>query len=191
MKRVLCAVLSAGLCCASLSAIAADADYNWTGPYAGVQAGFVHTSLDSFDSATGLTVGGFGGYNYLVTPQFVVGGDVFFDWNQKRDHDISIGGFSGSASVGTNTYGIDALFGIPVGAGGSHLLPYLKIGYGWASGTGDLSGDANSFRFGLGVEWRLNDMNGLTLQAMHQDFGSDNDGLTNNNITVGYTWHFD
>lgn len=190
MRRSLLAASLVGSLAIPAAVFAAGVGNNWTGAYATAQAGVNNSSANGVSSATGVTLGGVYGYNYTVNPHFVVGGDVYLEWNQESDHDIHGPGYSGSASFGTNAYGFDALFGFPAGDAGN-LLPYVKLGYGGAHGTSDLSGNANAFRYGVGIEWRMSQANGIDFQYTHQDFGSDNAGLTNNNLTVGYTWHFD
>jgi outer membrane immunogenic protein len=184
MKRTLRLAI-AGMLLAPAMAFAAGT-YNWTGLYLGVQGGANNVTLDNFDSATGFTAAAFGGYDFTLAQHFVLGGDLFYEWNQQKSHDFN---FGGTADIGTNVYGVDVLFGFPLGTGGG-FMPYVKAGYGWANGTGDLSGHANSARYGAGVEWRMNDMFGLSFQYMYQNFGSDNSNLTNNNWTVGANWHF-
>lgn len=184
MRHSLRLVLVALLLCPA--AAPAAGPHRWGGVYAGVQLGANNTALDNFESATGLTLAGYAGYMYPFMQHFVLGGDVFYEWNQQRTHNLN---FGGSAKFGTNVYGADVSFGFPLGATGSYM-PYAKVGYGWANGTGQLGGSGNAVRYGAGFEWRLSDVLGLNFQFMHQNFGSSNQGLINNNWTVGANWHF-
>lgn len=160
----------------------------WTGPYAGAQVGINSVSADGLSTEQGLTAGVLGGYNFQLANHFVLGGDVFWDWNQSKSHDVN--GTTFKVDTGTNVYGIDVLAGFPLGDMGA-WMPFAKIGYGWGDPTGDLSGGTQkSVRYGAGVAWRMSDNFSLFAQFMHQNFGSDNGNYTNNNYTVGAGFHF-
>jgi len=72
-------------------------------------------------------------------------------------------------------------------------MPYVKVGYGWATleGKGTSSGTENAVRYGAGIAWMPVRHLSFNVQYMHQNFGSGSaDSLQNNNWTVGATWHF-
>jgi len=178
---------------AAPSAFAADMG-PWSGAYAGGQLGLNQVSSDHTSSENALNLGIYGGYQMQFSRHFVFGGDVFYNWNQKKDHAVynDAGVNVGTANFGTNTYGVDFQGGFPVGSTG-HWMPYVKLGYGWASlqGSGTPSGNENAMRYGVGVAWMPVRHLSFNVQYMHQNFGSGaNDNLQNDNWTVGATWHF-
>jgi opacity protein-like surface antigen len=72
---------------------------NWTGFYFGGAAGFTRQSIDYDNlffngdtSLNGFYGGGFGGYNYHFTPQFLIGGEVGLGFT-SLDRTAQIGGF--------------------------------------------------------------------------------------------------
>ncbi|HEX5313841.1 MAG TPA: porin family protein [Gammaproteobacteria bacterium] len=179
-----------GLLLTPLAALAVGGPMSgWTGAYVGAQAGLNNVSSDQTSSENAVTLGLLGGYDAQVSDHFVLGGDVFYNWNRKKDHSIDNCIGPCTTNYGTNVYGVDLRLGFPIGTSGG-IMPYVKGGYGRANGTGDLSGDSNAWRYGAGIEFRPGDFLGLTLQYMHQNFGSDSDDLTNDNYTVGVNFHF-
>lgn len=160
---------------------------DWNGPYVGVEAGINHTSADSgISTENALNAGALAGYNFQLTQNFALGGDVFYEWNQSKGHNV---GGGQSFDVGTNVYGVDVLAGIPLGDG--TWMPYLKVGYGWADFTGDANvSTQNAMRYGLGVEWRVTQGIGVAFQYMYQKFGSDVANWKNENLTAGVNFHF-
>ena len=166
------------------------AEGSWSGPYIGAQAGVNSTSAShGISSESALNLGLLGGYNYQLTNGVVLGGNLFYEWNEKKSH-----AFPGpmSAKVGTDVYGLDLMAGLPVGQGGA-WLPYVKLGYGWADFTGDGGNGIstqNRSRMGLGVAWRVQPMMDVNVQYMYQKFGGDAADWKNQNYTVGVTWYF-
>ncbi len=166
----------------------------WSGPYAGGQIGVNHVKSDHTSSENALNLGIYGGYQMQFARHFVFGGDVFYNWNQKKDHTLydNSGAPVGTGNYGTTTYGLDLLAGFPVGRM-SAWMPYVKVGYGWGKlhGNGTSSGSEHAGRYGLGVAWKFTRNLSLNAQFMHQNFGgSGNDNLQNNDWTIGATWHF-
>lgn len=179
---------------AAPSAFAANTTGPWSGAFAGGQLGLNQVSSDHTSSENALNLGIYGGYQMQFARHFVLGGDVFYNWNQKKDHAVynDAGTHVGTANFGTNTYGIDFLGGFPVGSM-SHWMPYVKLGYGWANlqGSRTSSGSENAVRYGAGIAWMPIRHLSFNVQYMHQNFGSGaNDNLQNDNWTVGATWHF-
>ncbi|MGH8273528.1 MAG: porin family protein [Gammaproteobacteria bacterium] len=163
----------------------------WTGPYVGIQAGLNRTSVDGFSSANAFTVGIHVGYDAQLSEHFVVGGDVFYEWNQNKDHSTCISGAGcGSFNFGSNVYGVEGKIGFPLGLAGN-FMPYVKLGYSHLDVTGDnVSGSDNALRYGVGVEWMLGESTGLTFQYMRGKYGDDVGNWKNNNFTVGVNFHF-
>ena len=176
----------AGLILMPAMALAA-APSEWTGAYVGGQVGWTKTNVDLFSSENALNIGVFGGYNYQVSAHFVVGGDLFYEWNQKKKH--SFGGGIGTSDFGSEVYGVDGLVGFPVGEQGN-FMPYLKVGYGHLKATGDASGSENDMRYGAGLQWRLSNPFSLSVQYMYQKLGSSSGNWKNETFAVGATYHF-
>lgn len=178
-------VATALLAIAPVFALAAT---DWSGAYAGAQAGINHTTAgNSISNENALDAGVLAGYNFRLAPMFVLGGNAFFEWNQSKGHNVS--GAGPTFDVGTNVYGVDVLAGIPIAEG--VWLPYIKVGYGWADFTGDANvGTQDAVRYGLGVEWRVAERIGVAFQYMYQKFGSEVSNWKNENFTAGVNFHF-
>lgn len=161
-----------------------DADaYQWAGPYVGAQLGLNQSSAYDLGSRDSLTGGILGGYNFAVPTNstaapFIVGGDAFAEFNSQSTHNHSV-------DYGSNAFGVDFKAGYPLGAE-RNFLPYVKVGIGDLSATGDLGGSSTSARVGLGAEYRIRPHLALNGQWMHQDAGH----ITNNNFTVGVNYEF-
>ena len=176
----------AGLIMMPAVALAASPS-DWTGAYVGGQVGWTQTRVDGLSSENALNLGAFGGYNFQVSDHFVVGGDVFYGWNQQKSHTIGVG--PASLHFGSNVYGLDGLLGFPVGEQGQ-LMPYVKIGYGHLEGTGDATGSDNDMRYGAGLEWRLTKPFSISVQYMYQKFGSSSGNWRNETFAFGAIYHF-
>lgn len=163
----------------------------WTGPFVGGQIGVNFISSDNTSSERAFTANIFGGYEVQLSQHLSVGGDLFYEWNNKKTHTITnpnicVGPCT--TNYGSHVYGVDGLVGFPLGMGGS-FKPFFKLGYGRVGGTGDLSGNEWDVRYGAGLEYRAPASNlGFIVQYMYQKFGGDN--FKNNNLTVGVTYHF-
>jgi len=176
---------------ALVSAAAAHAadSAQWTGAYAGGQLQLNTVSADGVSSTTGLGAAIFGGYQMQFSDHFLLGGDLFYQYNQAKNHTVA--GFSGTANLGTKGYGVDVLAGFPVGDTGV-WMPYAKIGYGWlkAHGTNGGSDIEHSLRYGVGVAWMVQRYLSLQAQYMYQQVGGPSRNLKNQNLSVGVTWYF-
>ncbi|MGA7964975.1 MAG: porin family protein [Gammaproteobacteria bacterium] len=159
----------------------------WNGAYVGGQLQLNTVSADYVSTENGLGAAIFGGYQMQFSQHFVLGGDVFYQYNQAKDHTYP----GGKANLGTKGYGVDVLAGFPVGDTGA-WMPYVKVGYGWLSGHGSSSGSStdSSIRYGAGVAWKFHQNLSLQVQYMYQKLGSSNGNLKNNNLSVGVAWHF-
>lgn len=178
----------AGLLAAAPGLAFAQNNGQWTGFYAGAQAGINSSSANSgISTEQALNLGILGGYTFQVANHVVVGGNAFYEWNQGKTHS----GPGGTAKIGTNVYGVDAMVGFPLSQSGA-WMPFVKIGYGWANFTDDASStpSQNAMRYGAGIEWRTSEMLGFTAQYMYQKFGSDVADWQNQNFTVGVNFHF-
>lgn len=171
----------------ALAPALAFAATDWTGAYVGAQAGLNRSTADyGVSSENALDVGVLAGYNFQLTQNFALGGNVFYEWNQSKGHNV---GNAPSFDVGTNVYGVDLLAGVPLGDG--TWMPYVKIGYGWADFTGDANvSTQNDMRYGIGLEWRVTQRIGVAFQYMYQKFGGEVDNWKNQNFTAGVNFHF-
>lgn len=159
----------------------------WTGPYVGGQVGWTQTKTDHFSSENALNLGVLGGYTAQLSEHLTVGGDVFYQWNQQKDHSFSPG--PGTSHFGSTVYGVDGMVGFPVGEMG-RFMPYVKLGYGSLHGTGDASGTESAVRYGAGLAWRLSTPVSVSFQYMHQKFGSSSDNWKNDTFSLGVAYHF-
>ena len=192
MRRLLLAASAIVLVATPYMARAQGSDPSvdaWTGWRAGIQLGVNHNSYDGFGSSSSLATILEGGYDYRVNWHLVVGGDFYSDWNSNTSH--SVDAYPGaSANFGSQSYGVDFLAGFPV----YNFLPYVKVGYGHVSITGDLSGSTSNARYGAGVMWRINPHSALVFQYMYQNASIpspfSNANFKNVNLTVGYDWFF-
>lgn len=155
----------------------------WSGPYVGGQIGFNQSSAYDLDTQTSLTGGVLGGYNIAVPTNgvaapFVLGGDVFAEFNGQSTHDHGV-------DYGSNVVGVDFMAGYPLGYQ-RQFLPYVKVGVGDLSATGDLGGSDTSARVGLGAQYKLRPDLAVAAQWMHQDARH----ITNDNFTVGLNYQF-
>ncbi|MBB5192153.1 OOP family OmpA-OmpF porin [Silvimonas terrae] len=172
---------------ASAHAMSAD---DFTGFYVGGKTG-VNLSrgsggdFDTTQEATA-TVGVEAGYNAEVAKDIIMGVDAFYDYNNKTDHDLKqYPGYSDK--FGSQVYGADLKLGMQF----DRWMPYAKVGYAWAKGTGEENGKADGMHAGLGVEYKLTPNLGLTGEWTASR-ARDDDGakLTNNNFTVGLNYYF-
>jgi outer membrane immunogenic protein len=175
-----------GLCAALMFPVAAlSAPGPWNGPFVGLQAGWNRTSLDHFSSDSTSTFGVYGGYYWQVSRHFVVGPDLFYDWNGDTSHQCECS----SENFGSHVYGIEAIFGFPVGDA-DQFMPYLKVGYAHLGANGDLSGSDNGWRAGGGIAWLFTNFLSLRLQYTYGHYGASVNHWRNNNVTIGLTLHF-
>lgn len=221
MKARAIAATLVGLLLAAPVAFAKDAP-DWTGPYIGIQGGRNDATLNytngrsqgryfeplsdwySFEPQRekkgASTYSVFAGYSYQLMPALVVGIDLFYEGNQRRDYKVQIYSYCGhyacpgpgryrlEADTGSRVYGLEALIGFPVID--SRLMPYIKVGDGWMEFTGDGNGSDSAIRYGIGVQWRIIPAMGINLQYTRQKFGAAVDRLENRDLTIGLTWHF-
>ncbi|MDN5865487.1 MAG: outer membrane beta-barrel protein, partial [Gammaproteobacteria bacterium] len=178
------------LCALPLTALAAPPGI-WTGPYVGARAGVNFGSSDSFDTERAFTFGVEAGYDFQLSPHFVLGGDAFYEWNQDMDHGYCAQGNCQTVSIGSNVYGVEARFGFPVGVSG-RFMPYLKLGYARVNFTGDANQCDNGWRYGVGLAFFVGSGNAFSLnvQYSYQKLGSDSDDWSNGNLTLGLSYRF-
>ncbi|WP_341860707.1 porin family protein [Gymnodinialimonas sp. 57CJ19] len=140
----------------SASGAAAQDASQWTGFYAGFATNIISPEFDNSTSMVplqeGTGFGAYGGYNYAVGDNFVVGAEV---------------GLSGPASfqtaLGNPDFEFENVLNARVRGGyavGNALvygsLGYQMVNYG-ASGTLSTDGSADGLVYGIGVEMLLNE----------------------------------
>lgn len=164
----------------------------WSGWRAGIELGINHNAYDGFQSSNAFEQTLEFGYDYRINYQLVVGGDVYGDWSSNTSHAVNSSPGS-NADFGSRGYGVDGLLGFPV----NNFMPYVKLGYGQVSLTGDWSGSDTGIRYGAGLIWRLDVHSGLLVQFTYQKVsipgnpGNPGNGdFKNTNLTVGYNWFF-
>lgn len=129
------------------------------------------------------------GYNWDMGG-FLLGGDLFADFNQKTSR-AATGTFAGpTVNSGSTTVGLDAKLGLPMGS----WLPYVKLGWDRTTGTGALPAAqfkyTNDLHKGLGLEFKFApqwSVAGEWTQSASKINGS---RLRNDNFTVGLNYYF-
>jgi len=96
----LAAVAAAIAFVSSPAAFAAVQGGPWDGPCAGGQLQLNTVSADGLSSETVLGLAVFGGYRMQFPQHFVLGDDVFYRYNQAKDHNVP--GFV-TSNLGTET----------------------------------------------------------------------------------------
>jgi len=114
--------------------------HNWTGAYAGLVGGSAVTSTEGSDpsgalgvinnNGTGFTLGGIAGYNWQLSPLWVVGAEGDFSWF-GLDH-RSVDYFDSPASLGVDTSWL-ATARLRIGYSAGPALLYLTGGVAWVN----------------------------------------------------------
>ncbi|MDD5611959.1 MAG: OmpA family protein [Gallionella sp.] len=181
-KNTLVVALAAAL----LTMSAAQAS-EFAGGYLGLKAGQNRSDVSAVPSFAGknaTTFGLEGGYNWDIN-SFLLGVSAFADFNQKATHATSVP--ATFANYGTDVYGLDAKLGLPSG----NWLPYAKLGYGSARGTGlSLAGSGSGAHLGLGVEYKF--ASHWSVAGEFTNISAKNNGIkvNNNNLTIGLNYYF-
>lgn len=188
MKTLPRLVLLGGLVFAPAVALAASPGA-WTGPHIGVLLGGNSVSSDNTNTELAFTASLLAGYDFQLTEHFVLGVGGFYEWNNDKTHNIENCVGPCSIRYGSRVYGVDGRAGFPIGTYNQYM-PYVKIGYGWSNLSGDFSDSNSSPRYGVGFEWMsATGTVSLLIQYMHQDLNG-NQGVTNNNFTIGANFFF-
>ncbi|MDO5622044.1 MAG: outer membrane beta-barrel protein [Paracoccus sp. (in: a-proteobacteria)] len=164
--------------------------FDWTGPYAGIQAGKLVSGSLSFPGAAdqdvdGTAYGLHGGYMHDFG-QFVLGGELAY--NKLNSVKIDNGnGHSGHEVMGKVLAGYDA----------GRWMPYATIGYGEAklkdfNGTGtDVSG--SGLLYGAGVKFKATEnilVGAEVLKRDYKDFGADDVDLDATTVGLNVSYQF-
>ncbi len=170
--------------------------YNWTGFYVG---GNVGAGFD--DSNSGFVGGGQVGYNWQISPLFVIGIEWMFDGTSIRD-DVDFGLVAASARIDWVTT-LAGRFGYTV----NNWLFYGKAGAGWVHGTASVinrgvnpfvisaSDTASGLLLGAGAEYAFAPRWTARVEWDHIDAGDDDvDGVALSRhfdmVTFGVNYRF-
>jgi outer membrane immunogenic protein len=172
--------------------------YSWTGLYAGLNAGYAESGDDAFNNLVGTSgskvKGAFGGlqvgYNYQLSPMFVVGIENDFEGGDIKNHDalnsaaVSIPWFmTGRARAGIATMDSRLLFFGTAGLATGELKDggINKMKMGWTAGGG--------------VEWAFLPKWSAKAEYLYTEFKHDNLPDWNapkfHTFRVGVNYHFD
>jgi OmpA-OmpF porin, OOP family len=161
------------------------------GWYVGAKTGWSRTSLDDADSNDSWTAGLEVGHNWALMHGWVIGANLFYDYNASADHtpgwiDDLLNG--DDLRVSTQAYGLSGKLGFVAGP----AMYYGKVGVGRLEGRNDLDDSGEGFHGGLGVEFLLAPDWSLTGEWLYTeaDIGPDDRNLENHNFTVGVNFHF-
>lgn len=134
---------------------------DWTGFYAGAQLGYGQLESDAFDEdAEDLLYGVHAGYNYDFG-NFVIGGEIDYDWTQISD--------SGSSIDLDNVARLKLRAGYDAG----EFLPYVTVGAARAFTGGALDANDDGQFFGVGLDYQVGSnlrVGGEVLRHEFEDF---------------------
>src|SRR5215470_18484464 len=105
--------------------------YNWTGLYVGVHVGGGWADLGIGDTGSGFIGGGQVGYNYQISPQWVVGVEVEVSGSAIKNNLLTIGTFAGPITANFNWNTLTTLAS-RFGYAFDNWLVYGKVGAAWA-----------------------------------------------------------
>jgi OmpA-OmpF porin, OOP family len=167
---------------ALLAVNTASAD-DFAGGYVGGKVGSSRSDTSgvlssSRNSAT--TYGVEGGYGWDLG-KTNLGVNGFYDSNSQTNH-------SPLGQLGSHVYGLGLKLGLPI----NRLMPYAKLGYGHASGTGAISTfSANSLNGGLGLEYKF--APNWSVAGEWTTISPSNNGtrLNNDNFSIGVNYYFE
>jgi outer membrane immunogenic protein len=172
--------------------------YSWTGLYAGFNAGYAESGDDAFNNLVGISggkvkgaVGGVQiGYNYQLSPMFVVGIENDFEGGDIKNHDalnsaaVSIPWYmTGRARAGIATMDSRLLFFGTAGLATGELKdgPINKMKMGWTAGGG--------------VEWAFLPKWSAKAEYLYTEFKHDDlpdwNAAKFHTFRVGVNYHFD
>lgn len=141
--------------------VAAAPAYNWTGGYAGVNAGYGFGSFSGgaggqFKDPSNFVGGVQAGYNQQLPNKFVVGAEADFDYS-------ALEGKASSTGTAGNKARLDTLATVRgrVGYAFDRVMPYVTAGYAGGNekvtipGSNNSSGWRNGYAVGAGVDYAI------------------------------------
>ena len=124
-----------------------------------------------------------GGYGWDLG-KTTLGVNGFYDSNSQSNH-------SPLGQLGSHVYGLGLKLGLPINS----LMPYAKLGYGHATGTGILSGNnfgsANSVNGGIGLEYKFAPNWSVAGEWTAIAPSSNGTRLNNDNFSIGVNYYFE
>lgn len=160
--------------------IAAPTVFDWTGAYIGAHGGYNFESDDGFGDTWAL--GGFVGYNYAVTPNWVVGGEADISW-MPTDEGVGGGGDADDAWLST--------YRARVGYAFDSVMVYGTAGLALGFGEVDFAGGSDDnthvgYVVGAGVEAALTDNITARAEYNYYDAGSEtySDGVDSTSVDM-------
>jgi OOP family OmpA-OmpF porin len=170
---------------AALLAISAANAEDFTGGYVGGKVGTNRSDTSGLlnsSRSSSTTYGLEGGYSWGLG-KTTLGVNGFYDSNEQSNH-------SPLGQLGSHVYGLGLKLGLPVDS----LMPYAKLGYGHASGTGALSGNnfgsANSVNGGFGLEYKFAPNWSIAGEWTAIAPSSNGTRLNNDNFSIGVNYYF-
>ena len=169
--------------------------YNWTGLYVGVHVGGGWADLGIGDTGSGFLGGGQVGYNYQISPQWVVGVEADVSGTGIKNNLLTIATPAGpiTADFKWNTLTtLTSRFGYAFDT----WLVYGKVGGAWADvsasvsspfpfGSGSAGGTGSGWVVGVGAEYAFRNNWSAKIEYNHFDFGSDGGiFVTGNSVTL-------
>ena len=154
---------------------------DWSGFYAGAQLGYSRVDTPLFDEqASDLLYGLHAGYNYDLG-NFVVGGELDYDWTQIGD--------SGSGIELESVARLKVRAGLDAGA----YMPFVTLGAAQAWTSGAASIDDRGIFGGVGVDYKLSDtirVGGEILQHKFEDFGDSGSDIDATTLAARVSYSF-
>jgi len=167
---------------AALLATTTASAEDFTGAYVGGKIGSnrsdtsgVLTSSRSSSTAYGLE----GGYSWGLG-KTTLGVNGFYDSNEQSNH-------SPLGQLGSHVYGLGLKLGLPIDS----LMPYAKLGYGHATGTGAISNfGAGNVNGGFGLEYKFSPSWSIAGEWTAIAPSSNGTRLNNDNFSIGVNYYF-
>jgi outer membrane immunogenic protein len=165
--------------------------YNWTGLYVGAHVGGGWADLGVGDTGSGFIGGGQVGYNYQISPQWVVGLEVEVSGSGIKNNLFTFGPITANFNWNTLTT-LTSRFGYAF----DNWLIYGKAGGAWADVSASVNaapfgfssssgGTASGWVVGVGTEYAFRNNWSAKVEYNHLDFGSDGGiFITGNTVTV-------
>jgi len=171
---------------AMLLAITTASADDFTGPYVGGKVGANRSDTSGLLNSSRSTTNAYGlegGYGWDLG-KTTLGVNGFYDSNSQSNH-------SPLGQLGSHVYGLGLKLGVPINS----LMPYAKLGYGHATGTGALSGNnfgnANSVNGGVGLEYKFAPNWSVAGEWTAIAPSSNGTRLNSDNFSVGVNYYFE
>lgn len=165
---------------ALLAANASAGDFD--GGYVGGKVGSSRSDTSGVltsSRASSTSYGLEGGYGWDLGST-TVGVNGFYDSNSQTNH-------TPLGQLGSRVYGLGLKLGLPINS----LMPYAKLGYGHANGTGAISAfGANKLNGGLGLEYKFAPNWSVAGEWTTISPSSNGTKLNNDNFSIGVNYYF-